>query len=884
MKRLQKIVAGLVLAAALAIAGLIEAFNFLAARQRDQVIQELQKVLGQDVTYASLEVNVFGRPGFVAREFRIADDPRFAATPAVRAQELVLGVSLWSLLLRQLVVTSLIFEEPEFQIITDESGRINLTRLLEDKSELRKLPRLRSPGSERRQPAVRFAIEEVTIKRGRVEYIDRSVRQPAELRVKNVSMTLQGVQPGEKTSVRIAAALAEGLGQDVRIKGEIASATADQPWSHRAIDFSIEFDSLHVPVVAHAIAAVRDKIPRQLDVTGPMALQVNARGTAARPRLEDIVLKVPLFGSSEYNAVITGAIEFTERRNWEDAKLNGTLTLDPLALARVRSFRVFEHILPMDLRTDGNVKITSRFEGTWNHLRLGMLVRADNAELGYDQWLHKPANMPAAVRAQISRRKNQLLFHESSSFSLGANTLYFSGAINDEPEAQLQLKIRGNEVALAAWSRLFTAAPFAGTAGTVAADLIIQRSLRRPRDQWSLGGVLRLSDATLQHKASGRLIENARGTFVFEGSQARLENGRFRIGSSVIFLNGRTDNILAPRMVATVRSPDLTLSGAIPGGAVWQLKNLIGQTEIFFEHDDWTLSGSFTAPEGHCAEWPLHEVRGDIVWTSGAVSIKNFHAKMFDGTVHGTGFSPGGAPNQELQFSAAVENIDASALLARIFPPLRQRIAGRLGGRGDFALSRAAGENAALKGTGEIAIERGMIRSFNLITHLLMKGSGRAGSAADLARVPPGFAALFSRPDTPVQSFNADFTIEHQRITSENLLIATPDYTITGAGWIGFDRTTRWNGLLVLSPQLTQQVQRDYRILRYLLDRRGRLAVAFRLEGRIPDVTVRLENRALAQALRSEDGERENSPQSSIGAGGAGKKWLPDALERFLNR
>ena len=65
-----------------------------------------------------------------------------------------------------------------------------------------------------------------------------------------------------------------------------------------------------------------------------------------------------------------------------------------------------------------------------------------------------------------------------------------------------------------------------------------------------------------------RLIENARGAVVFEGSQARLENGRFRLGSSVIFLNGRTDNISAPRIVATVRSPELTLSGAVPGGAL----------------------------------------------------------------------------------------------------------------------------------------------------------------------------------------------------------------------------------------------------------------------------------------------------------------------------
>ena len=41
--------------------------------------------------------------------------------PSLRARELVLGVSLWNLLCRRLVITSLTFDEPEFQIITDET-------------------------------------------------------------------------------------------------------------------------------------------------------------------------------------------------------------------------------------------------------------------------------------------------------------------------------------------------------------------------------------------------------------------------------------------------------------------------------------------------------------------------------------------------------------------------------------------------------------------------------------------------------------------------------------------------------------------------------------------------------------------------------------------
>jgi hypothetical protein len=93
--------------------------------------------------------------------------------------------------------------------------------------------------------------------------------------------------------------------------------------------------------------------------------------------------------------------------------------------------------------------------------------------------------------------------------------------------------------------------------------------------------------------------------------------------------------------------------------------------------------------------------------------------------------------------------------------------------------------------------------------------------------------------------------------------------------------------LIVLSPRLTQEVQRDVRLLRYLLDRRGRLTITFRVDGTIPNVRIRLDNRALAQTLRggapARDGEREAASRPSKESS-ADKKWLPDALERFLNR
>jgi hypothetical protein len=78
-------------------------------------------------------------------------------------------------------------------------------------------------------------------------------------------------------------------------------------------------------------------------------------------------------------------------------------------------------------------------------------------------------------------------------------------------------------------------------------------------------------------------------------------------------------------------------------------------------------------------------------------------------------------------------------------------------------------------------------------------------------------------------------------------------------------------------------VQRDYRIIRYLLDRRGRLAIAFNVDGKIPNLSVRLENRALAQALRSGKSQKDGpSDGQDPDAATGDKNWLPDRLERFL--
>lgn len=885
MKGLRKplllFVAGLALSAAL----LIESVNYWLGAHRHLVVQELHKVLGDDVRFETLELNLWGRPGFVASDFRIADDNRFAATPAVRARGLVLGLSPWHLLQRRLVVTSLTFEQAELQIITDESGYLNLGALIQRKSELRKFPRLRAGSADRKATAISFSVDEVAIAQGRIDYIDRSVRQPAELQVKNLSMRIRGFQPGEAMRVQVGASLTPGLRQDLRIEGKIAGSTESRAWLQREIDFDVQIDSLHVPLVARAIAALRDRIPRELDVTGPMSLQGSARGTFERPRLEDVTLKIPLFGSSEYNAIVTGRVQFGERRSWEEAELDGRLDVEPLSLNRLRNFAVFRSLFPESLVSEGSVKVVSRFAGTWEQLRMGALVLADNTDIRYKDWLRKPAAMPATIRARITKHKQRLIVHPSE-LDLGAQKLGFSGAVEYQPAPVLRLHVAAANAPVAHWGRILTVPGLQATAGNADLNVTASRSLSALDDGWDLHGEVTLQETALRHTHSGRSLEGVEGQLIFSGDKARWNRARVRLGTSVIFLEDGVAEWRRPHFQSAFRAEDLRLED-LPGigvGPAARLKKARGAAQVVRDQDRWLLTGWLAAPETSVDRWLLRDLRAGLRWDHTGLKLESIQARAFDGIVHAEAFLPGGGgQTHPLVLSGRVEGVDARALLAHWFPLLRDRLDGRLFGHAQFeaAGADAAAAKEALAGFGHADLRSGVIRNFNLSAQLLLRGSDSA--ALERSRMPPGFFAMLQRRDTFFESARADFKLESNRLSTDNLLITTPDYTVTGAGWLGFDRSTRWNGMLVLSPRLTQELQREYRGLRYLLDRRGHVAIGFRVDGQIPQLSVRMENRAIAQALGLSSGEK-GAEGSGGREGRTGKNWIPDALERYLNR
>ena len=869
--------------------GLGNYFKNIADKHREQVQQELRRMLGDGVQFDGLEVRLLWLPGFVLHEFRVADDSRFAATSVIKSRELVLGISLRHLFTGRIVIDAVKFVEPEIQIITDETGLLNLSVLASRRKELGTLS-LRSPrgAGGRRQNAVRFAIDEIRVDDGRVIYLDRTVKDPAELQLRDVDLTLKSLDLSRPTRVRAAASLTEGVGQDMRIEGLLQSAKSNQSWYQRGLDLKIQFDSLYAPLVLRAFAALRETIPRELEVTGPMSFQAHASGSLLKPQLDHFTLKIPLFGSSDYNAVVNGNVEFTEQRSWSEANLTGQLKIDPLALNRARLLPVFRDHLPEALSTEGNVSLYSRFEGTWNHLRIGALLRAGNSEIRYGDWLRKPAKMPAEIKTRLSRRNRRLTIHESE-LTLGAAKTVFSGAVQDIDSPRLYLKLRADDAPLAVWTPLSNGAVFAKS-GNASWHLAIERMPASATTDWNIEGQLSITDSEIYGRDKLGKLEQLNAEITFLGQQARIERADFRVGAAQLALTGIVPDLAAPKLNFQLIAPEVDLSAmsalAISQPARLQQISVKGQVQM--HNNSLGVSGDATAQRGNFNDFAVSDLRSAFSWSTEGLTFKELTFRAAQGWFRSDGVRTAVAAENigHLKGASEIKSADLEPLLASFMPLLKDRLNGSLNGkvRYDVTLADGASMAQSLKANGETAIQHGVIKGFNLLSQLLLRGSGSSVSAVAKARLPPALIELAKSDDTRFDSLNSTFTVDKGRFSTDNLIVSTADYTVTGAGWFALDRTTRWNGLLVLSPRLTQEIQRDFRWIRYLLDRRGRLAIPFRIEGKIPDVRIRIENRNLSQAFRGSQPRDRDRDSNDDRPPKEEKGWLPDTLDRFLNR
>jgi len=762
---------------------LVVFLNTLIDKNRERIREEIEKSLGRSLRFDELRLSLWGGIGLLAKRLSIAEDPRFAATPFIQTKELRIQLRWLPLLLGNIEIKKFVLDKPEIQIVKNEEGLLNLSALARPERRAQEARReAREPKETKKTHAVSLLPSAIYVTNGKIDYIDRSFKEPVEIRIRNVKLDLKGLALSETVKMKLSANLFEGQGQNVSVEGSIRPLQGGGDWIQHPLDLQVRLDTLLLSRVSRTVPFLRETFSPFIGMTGPLTLEARLLGTVERPRISNLTITGAAFGSAENNTTVKGELDFSKSSSWRDGEIKGKITVDPVSLDYLKKIPFFKQTLPASLAFEGPWGVASELQGSLENLKIHALIKAGESEIRYGDWLRKAKGIPAELEVHVGRQKDRTVF-EDSSLTLHNLKLRFSGLLEETADRRLTLQLSSNDVDLSGWEKLILPLSSYSTSGVLRSEISLKKNLGLQEGNLDMRGTLSLDQLQAKDRKSGRGIEKMSARVSFRGKEARIEKGE-----------GSWDGI------------------------------------------------------------PLSNLKGDLVWLPNGFSFKNVSFQALDGTFRANGSWESRPDNAlRLTLDPSIEAMDLKALLAQEFPNFKDHLEGQLNFKAKLwgESKNGASLQDNLQGEGAAQVRGGSLKDFNLVERVLSKVTGLPGVPNLISsRTPARYSTLFQRRDTPFETLAATFTVKQGRIYSEDLRLATPDYSISGEGWTGFDKTMRWNATLVMSTQFTQDLLQEHKNARYMLDRQGRLAVPFRLEGTLPYVQAKPDLQGMAETIQ----------------------------------
>jgi hypothetical protein len=223
-----------------------------------------------------------------------------------------------------------------------------------------------------------------------------------------------------------------------------------------------------------------------------------------------------------------------------------------------------------------------------------------------------------------------------------------------------------------------------------------------------------------------------------------------------------------------------------PTGVVSMTANLEGTA---LDWKNYSINATITGPVVRLAGYSLTDMKIGINQNKGKIKNLTFDGKLYDGTVHAVGsLDFAGKMPYELAFN--IDNTDMRKL--KMDSPLKmEEIDGKF-----FLTTIAHGTVADFKNnlhaTGSMAIRDGFLAEFNIFKGLL-------SVLNDVMRLG----------QVEITDVESNFTIDDQKINTDNLRLKGPTIVLLGKGWVNFDQMCDLNITVDLSSGVVPAIADD---------------------------------------------------------------------------
>jgi len=224
-----------------------------------------------------------------------------------------------------------------------------------------------------------------------------------------------------------------------------------------------------------------------------------------------------------------------------------------------------------------------------------------------------------------------------------------------------------------------------------------------------------------------------------------------------------------------------------PTGMINMTANLKGTA---LDWKDYTLNAAITSPTISLMGYKLTDMKISIDQDEGKVKNLTFDGKLYDGTVHAVGSLDLSSRGMPYDLALNIDGTDLHQL--KMDSPLKmEEIDGKL-----YLTTLAHGAVADFKdtlhATGSLAVRDGFLAEFNIFKGLL----GVLNDALRLGQVE-------------ITDIEGNFTVDDQKIKTDNLRLKGPTIVLLGKGWVNFDEMCDLNMTVDLSSGVVPAIAHD---------------------------------------------------------------------------
>jgi uncharacterized protein involved in outer membrane biogenesis len=581
---------------------------------------------------------------------------------------------------------------------------------------------------------------------------------------------------------------------------------------------------------------------RELSIATPFDLDLTLAAFGDTPNVE--------LSGTVGPAVAGGKLDFRQ------APLKLDVSFGPAELSQLRTVPMVAAAIPADLRVTGPLAMDGKVSGTVAAPQFHFDLDFTDNEIIYAKSFTKEAGVTFSAVADGGLDGSKLKVARTKVTLGDADIQADDVTIAD---GDVGATVKTNRFNVESLTTVLPALVEYGASGQVQVDAKVRVTGGKA---FATGGVDLAKISLSRPGQSGAFVSGLTGPVKLKGSAAEVGPLSFKLGSSPATLSANARSLSPLDSTYDFKADTLKVIELLPErkeSESDQLNKFAARGSLAMANGGIRADTEASSASGVLSSVAYDALNVSASWADQRLTLRKLNLRALGGSIAAVGgIEMKSAPSFALTLD--LDRIDIAKALesqaSKSAGMLRGILTGRteVSGRGsDFEELKPT-----LRGRGRMAVADAKLIGINIVAQALGKTKNIPG-VGDL--VPKSIAenhpALFSDPDTRIDTASLTFDLDGPRVTSRDLVVEAPDYRLTGDGWFDLDRQVDLKASILLSQGLSAEIQGVKKDIVYLTNKQGEVVVPLRITGTLPKVIVLPNVADLAQRAAQRAVERK---------------------------